>query len=387
MANFDADVAVIGLGSMGSFAFWQLARMEVNVIGFERFKPGHDNGAGHGETRIFRTAYGEGVEYVPFLQDARRLWKELEEETGVELYTEVGGLMVGEVGSEFISNVKESVKQYDLLHQNFNGTEAKEYLPQLTFKENDTAVLERFAGFVKPELAIETAVERGIELGGTIYTESPVTAIEPDSEGVTISCGDKNFRVGKIIIAAGGWTSKLMPQLELPVWIERQVLVWYEAENPEIFAPDKFPIFYRDLGDDIGFYGFPSVDGKTVKVAFHHGGVEVDHPDNVDREIHEETDLTPVTNKVLEYIPSLKPTPVKSKTCFYTNTEDGDFIVGRAPGLKNVVLLGPMAGHGFKFAPVMGKIGAYLATDKELDLDISIFDPNRFKNKVTTINN
>lgn len=61
----NADVAVIGLGSMGSMTIWQLARRGVSVIGFEQFGIGHDRGAAGGDTRIFRTAYAEGAEYVP----------------------------------------------------------------------------------------------------------------------------------------------------------------------------------------------------------------------------------------------------------------------------------------------------------------------------------
>ncbi len=373
----DADIAVIGLGSMGSFAFWQLASMGKSVIGFDRFRPGHDNGAGHGETRIFRTAYGEGVAYVPLLQAARELWRKLEAETSVELYVETGGTMFGPKDDNFITTVQESVQQYQLPHKVYEGPEAKKEYPQINFQDNQVAVFEELAGFVKPELAIETAVKRGEDLGGTVYTNSPVTRIDPDDDGVSIMCGDKQFRVKKVIVASGGWTSKLLPQLNLPVSLERQVLVWYKARNPELFTPDKFPIFSR-VSKGRGFYGFPSLDGETVKVAFHHGGVTADHPDHIDREIHE-SDLLALTEKVKKYLPNLIPEPVKAKTCFYTNTPDEHFVLGPAPGLQHVTLLGPMAGHGFKFAPIMGEIAAELATDKTPSLDIKMFDPNRFQ--------
>ncbi|MEK3887783.1 N-methyl-L-tryptophan oxidase [Bacillus sp. FSL K6-3431] len=372
----DADVAVIGLGSMGSFAFWQLARMGVNVVGFDRYRPGHDKGAGHGETRIFRTAYGEGVAYVPLLQAARDLWRELENETGVELYVETGGTMFGPKEDDFMTTVQESVQQYNLPHKIYDASEASKVYPQINFQENQIAVYEELAGFLKPELAIETAVNRGEELGGTVYTDSPVTTIIPDKNGVSISYGDKQIRVKKVIVASGGWTSKLLPQLKLPVSLERQVLVWYNARNPEQFTPEKFPIFSR-VSKGRGFYGFPSIDGKTVKVAFHHGGAIFDDPNEVDREIHD-ADLLPLTVKVRKYLPDLIPEPVKAKTCFYTNTPDEHFVLGAAPGLQNVTLLGPMAGHGFKFAPIMGKIAAELSTDTTPDIDISMFDPSRF---------
>ena len=63
MSELDADVAVVGLGSMGSMALWQLARRGVKAIGFEQFEPGHDRGSGHGESRIIRSRYAEGPQY------------------------------------------------------------------------------------------------------------------------------------------------------------------------------------------------------------------------------------------------------------------------------------------------------------------------------------
>lgn len=375
--TIDGDIAIVGLGSMGSFAFWQLAKLGVNVIGFDRYQPGHDQGAGHGETRIFRTAYGEGVEYVPLLQEARKLWRELEAETDTELYIENGGTMFGAKDDSFIQTVQKSVDQFNLPHKTMTGTEAKQAYPQIAFRENQIAVFENLAGFVKPELAIQTAVARGEQLGGKSFTDTEVTKIESDENGVTIISHDKTYRVKHVIVSSGGWTSSLVPQAKLPVQLERQVLVWYNAKNPEKFTPNKFPIFSR-MKDGIGFYGFPSIDGETVKVALHHGGEYINHPNEVDRDIHE-SDLAPVTALVKEYLPDLIPEPVKAKTCFYTNTPDEHFVLGPVPNDPNITLLGPMAGHGFKFAPIMGKIAAQLATGETPAFQISMFDPSRFE--------
>src|SRR2546427_4596214 len=75
---------------MGALSAWRLAARGARVIGFERFRPGHDRGSSHGDTRIFRTAYFESPEYVPLLQRAHRLWRQLEKESGAELLTIAG---------------------------------------------------------------------------------------------------------------------------------------------------------------------------------------------------------------------------------------------------------------------------------------------------------
>ncbi|MCP9982649.1 FAD-dependent oxidoreductase [Actinomadura madurae] len=72
--DMDAEVAVIGVGTMGSMAMWRLAERGVEAIGFERYAPGHDLGAAGGNTRLFRLAYMEGAHYVPLLKQALGLW-------------------------------------------------------------------------------------------------------------------------------------------------------------------------------------------------------------------------------------------------------------------------------------------------------------------------
>lgn len=374
--QFVKKIGVIGLGTMGSFAFWQLAKLGYDVTGFEQFTPGHKHGAGHGETRIFRTAYGEGTQYVPLLQEARNLWRDLEKDSGKNIYTETGGVMFGLPDDVFIETVQASVNQFDLPHEKWTATDASQTFPQINLLENQVAIYEKFAGFIRAEKATQTAVEQGLANGGQANLQTEVKKIIPSDTGVTVMTDDNEYRFDRVIVAVGGWTNSLLPELNLPTTIERQVLVWYEARHPEKFSPERFPIFSR-MKDGIGFYGFPTVDEKTVKVAFHHGGSTFNHPNEVDRQIHE-SDFSSLNELVATYLPDLKPDPIRAETCFYTNTPDEHFIIGQHNKIPNTVLLGPMAGHGFKFAPILGKIAAEKVVDKQLTLAIDMFDPNRF---------
>jgi sarcosine oxidase len=90
-----ADVIVVGLGAMGSASLYQLARGGARLIGIDRFRPPHDRGSSHGESRITRQAIGEGEEYVPFVLRSHEIWRELEAETGASLLFPVGGLILG----------------------------------------------------------------------------------------------------------------------------------------------------------------------------------------------------------------------------------------------------------------------------------------------------
>jgi sarcosine oxidase len=73
----------------------------------------------------------------------------------------------------------------------------------------------------------------------------------------------------------------------------------------------------------------------------------------------------------------LRARPDRARVCLYTNTPDGHFLVGPAPGLPGVTLLSACSGHGFKFAPVMGEIAADLALAGATEHPIGQFSPER----------
>src|SRR5438876_4489379 len=98
-----ADVAVVGLGAMGSMAAWRLASRGARVIGFDRYDPPHTMGSSHGQPRIIRSAYYEGPGYVPLVREAFELWRALQRASEESLLTMTVALMIGPPDSELVS--------------------------------------------------------------------------------------------------------------------------------------------------------------------------------------------------------------------------------------------------------------------------------------------
>ena len=115
MAAF--DVAVIGLGAMGSAALFSLARQGQRVVGIEQFEPAHDKGSSHGESRIIRLSYFEHPSYVPLVRRALEKWRELEELSGQTILTVTGVLEAGYPGSPIVSGSLEASRQHDHTHE------------------------------------------------------------------------------------------------------------------------------------------------------------------------------------------------------------------------------------------------------------------------------
>ena len=80
-----------------------------------------------------------------------------------------------------------------------------------------------------------------------------------------------------------------------------------------------------------------------------------------------------------DHVPAANGRLLAAKTCLYTVTPDGDFIIDRMPGSPSIIVASPCSGHGFKFAPVIGEILADLATTGTTRHDISRFRLDRFR--------
>jgi sarcosine oxidase len=370
------DVAVIGLGAMGSAALWRVAARGASVVGFERFEPGHDKGSSHGDSRIIRTAYYEGPHYVPLVQCAFPLWRRLEHESGTALLTMTGALMIGPPDCDLVAGALSSARDHGLAHELLDGDQMRRRYPQVHLQPGEVALVEQQAGILRPEAAIGAMVRRAEALGATVLRHSIVEAVEADAGAVRISAGGRTYRARHAIVAVGSWLPDLLPVLRAPLQVERQVILWWPVRDPDLFSPRRFPVFMHEIAPGRIRYGIPSLDAATVKIGVHHEG-EVTTADTIDREVHPR-DLAPVQRYLRAYLPDVEPVVVRARVCMYTNTPDHHFLIGTPSGLAGVTVISVCSGHGFKYAPVVGDAAADLALEDRTSYPIDLFTPARF---------
>lgn len=214
-------VAVVGVGTMGSQAAWRLAARGVEVVGYDRYAPGHDRGAAGGETRIFRSAHFEDSRYVPLLKHADALWEQLQQETGRELRRLTGCLLMGPADHHQMATVLQSIAEHGLDHEVLDAESLAERLPQFRIEDADAAVLDRRAGFIRPELTIQTAARRAEQLGARIHRYATVREIVPVANGVEIHTDSGSERFDTAVVTVGPWVNDLLPDLPWEVDIRR----------------------------------------------------------------------------------------------------------------------------------------------------------------------
>ena len=371
------DVAVIGLGAMGSAALFNLARQGQRVIGIEQFEPGHDKGSSHGESRIIRLSYFEHPSYVPLARRAMEKWRELEQLCRHNILTVTGVLEAGYPGCPIVEGSLEASRLHGLDHEVLDAAEINRRFPAFKVPPHWTGLYQPEGGFLRPELAIQQFVGLAERHGAEVRTGTRVLAIEPLGSGVRVRTEAGEIEAGSVIVAAGAWIGDFAPELKPHLKLTRQVLGWFEPLQPAYYSPDRCPVFILESEDD-ACYGFPDFAGTGVKTASHRKGAYLPSADDLSQD-GGAADEAQIRRMLALAMPEANGPLRAMRTCMYTRTPDEDFVIDRSSADPRIILASPCSGHGFKFASVIGEVLADLALGKTPANDISRFKLERFR--------
>lgn len=353
------DIIVLGVGGMGSATCRELAARGISVLGLDQFPLVHDRGSSHGESRIIRKAYFEHPNYVPLLHRAYEKWHELEQATGRELFLPTGLVLSGPQNGETIRGARESAAQHQLTIENYTTDEGRRRFPGLHFPDDHDVVFEPGAGTLKVDDCVRAHVDEAIRLGATLRGDEPVIDWTSDRNEVRVTTSIRTYTAKKLIISAGAWANNNLPNLGKRFRVLRKFVGWFPTQSNAYRAADGMPTYFFELPHGT-FYGFPSFDGQTVKVAEHSGGEEVTNPANVDRSLRPD-DSTRLEAFLSHFLPDVTPKITRHSVCLYTMTTDQHFVIDTLPHDQNVIFAAGFSGHGFKFCPVIGEILADIA--------------------------
>jgi sarcosine oxidase len=347
------DLAVAGLGAMGAAVAWRASKRGLTVVGLDRYHPPHALGSTHGRSRIIREAYYEHPQYVPIVQQAYRLWAELEASAQVRLFQACGGLMIGTPDSRLLSGARDSAARHHLPVQEWTAAELRARVPALMPGDDMIALFEPRAGVLDPERGVGVMLAQAESCGATLRFETPVTRWEAGGNHVTLLAGSDEIVARQLVFTAGGWTPSLVPGLGVPLTVERAVQYWFATGDDNRFSPARLPIFLLETRDERWLYGLPD-QGAGLKLAEHHHGEDAT-PDTLRRDVSME-ERGAFRGLAAPYVSDLPPMPADASVCFYTNTPDEHFVLDWHPLHPAVYVVSACSGHGFKFAPAIGEL-------------------------------
>jgi sarcosine oxidase len=367
------DAVVVGVGGMGSAALYHLARRGQRVLGIERFDVLHEHGSSHGYTRIIRLAYFEHSDYVPLVRRAYELWHELEEEAGERLLT-VTGIVEG--GERITDGVLRACADHDLEHEVLSGAEVGRRFPAYRLPAELEVVYQADGGFVVPERCIVAHVAGALSRGAELRARERVLEWEETGSAVRVRTDRGVVETDRLVLTAGAWSQDVARLPAGSVRGVRQALAWLQPTRPELFAPERMPVFNLVL-DGEHFYGFPIHGIPGFKLGRYERQGESGDPDRISRG-PTLADEAPLRAFAESYFPDGAGPTVALKTCLFEPSPDEHFIVDRHPDAPSVVVAAGFSGHGFKFCPVIGEILADLALDGSTRHDIELFRLDRF---------
>jgi sarcosine oxidase len=385
------DAIVLGLGAMGAAAIYQLAKRGKAVLGIDQFSPPHQYGSSHGESRIIRQAIGEGEHYVPLVLRSYELFREIEKETGIELLTITGGLTLESRESEavmhgrhnFLDQAVSCAQKFNIRHEILEPQDIRKRYPQFGVTK-ERGYFEYDTGFLRPERCVEAQLRLAQHYGAILQTDEKVISIAPGGNSeVTIRTSRAVYAAEKVAVTAGPWISDFLPPAYRQFFkVYRQVMYWFTIRDDfrSTFLPGQFPIFIWifETGRSFGFYGFPSLDGKTIKLASEQYDV-VTTANEEHRAVSEAEKRAAYSDYVRERLPGLSDRCASAASCLYTTTPDSNFVIDFHPDSDRIIIASPCSGHGFKHSAAIGEVLAELAVNGASTIDISSFSIKRFK--------
>lgn len=373
------DIAIIGAGVMGAAAACEMARDGARVALIDQGRLPNPRAASVDHSKVFRFAYPDPF-YAGLAADALKLWRQSERETETELMTQTGLLMIGSRDAQ--PGYQDSLDSYNALRsigleaEMITGEEAARLFPQFNADAIAYGVLDPSGAILHAERAVAAFINLARRRGASAIENLRVTEIKNRGSVIHLTAlGGEVIECDRAMAASGPWTRNLLPEIKNLLTTTRQEVFYFEPTAAQGYGVGEFPIFFAT---DTGFYGFPIHHEGAMKIANHEKGVPVD-PDRVTQSVSPEA-INECRVFFADFIPGLADARIKeTRVCIYNNTPDDDFIIDWHPELEGVLIVTGFSGHGFKFGPLIGRIGAELLLSGRTSYSIDRFRLSRFE--------
>ncbi len=355
------DAAVIGGGANGLATAWHLARQRAGRVALiERFALAHNRGSSHGAARITRSSYGDAT-HVRLMRIAHEEeWPRLERDSGATLIHRCDGVFFGPSDGP-IRSYAAAVAEAGAAVEAIDPAEARRRFPAFTFVNADQVLHDRTGGLIDAAASIAALVRVCLIEGVFIHEHTQVLGWSPVGNRTRIDTSRGAMTADRVVFASGAWTTTLLPQLARRLTVKRQSVGYWPLRGDQARANlGSFPVWaYFGPGSNGLAYGLPTYQSPGLKAAFHETAGAADDPEAI--EIARADTLAEVEEFLREQLTLPLAPRAHAETCLYTSTDDEDFVIDVISEDPHLTVLSACSGHGFKFAPLSGRVAANLA--------------------------
>ena len=360
-------VGVVGAGIFGVGTAIELRSRGHDVTLFEQGAIPYENASSTDVAKaIRRVNYAPNHPYVELVERSGRKWAEWQRRLGGSFYFQTGQISIySESELTDGGDALASINHLEATRQEFGvltREQAAARFPQLAFDDTDERIIfDSWAGYLASGQAVTDLARLAAADGVTLRDHTRVLGLEEAASGVEVATGSGSAEFDRVVVAAGPWVGMLLPEVDASMLISRQQMAFFRPVDTAPFRADVFPGWSWHPKTQ-GWYGFPLLADGSVKVANDMVGEEVDS--DVER-----TNTDAFLEEVREFAARRFPELAKGeflggRSCLYTNTPDGHFVVDWAPGMNRTIVAGGGSGHGFKFGGSIGEVIADALEDK-----------------------
>ena len=361
---------------MGVATAYALSRMtEKKITLLDRYGLGNEYCSSNDVNRVFRYAYGNDQYYTTMAIQSLGLWREIEKESRQELLIPTGLLMLeGEDrhANEFNESSFNTLTKLGFGAKLYEGPELKKRFPQF---RPSRGFFDPHGGVLLASKSLEAMASQA-QAKGVRIVEKHVTEFRERS-GLEIETSDgETIRAQKLVVTVGPWSSRFLKNGLTSISPTRQQVVYLRPPRDiEKFRPTSCPVFFTDH-----HYGLPAAGIDGVKIS-NKELVDLVEPETASRVV-DQKQIEECKIACQKFIPDLADGEVvKSRVCLYDMTANSDFVIDRDPDDSDIVYGYGFSGHGFKFAPLIGKLLAELVLDREPSFDLSQFSARNSQRK------
>ena len=383
------DVVVVGGGVMGSATAYHAANRGLKTLLLEQFDFLHHRGSSHGESRTIRANHSRYY-YYPLVMESYSLWQQAEAQVGYKVYFPAHHLDMGPADDPTLLAILDNCHRHNISHEVLRCHQlAQKFSGCIDIPDDWIGLFNHLGGVIKPTKAVAMFQTLAHKNGAVLRDNTEVTNIEKDENGVAVfTAGGETFHGKKCVVTVGAWVNKLIKKVsgvELPVQpLETYAIYWRVKEGHEgdFAIGGDFPTFSSYGGEGgVHVFGTPTLEFPGLIKVTVHAGSPCD-PDK--RPWGSGVNMNELKEWVQGRFKGLVDSgePVVKQACMYSMTPDEDYVVDFLGGEfgKDVVVGGGFSGHGFKMAPVIGRILTELAVDGVANgVDIKPFRIGRFK--------
>lgn len=375
------EVLIVGGGVTGAAAAYALARRGRRVLLLEQFAIGHARGSSHGLSRLIGFAYPQRY-YTQLAIAARQAWADLEADTGQRLLIKTGVLDIGATSLPSLHACAANLAAAGASFEQLSAAELRARFPQLAITDQTIGLYQPDGGMLPASRCVATLIEQARRYGATIAVGVRVDRIMPDGSGVRVDAAGATYRAQRIVMAAGSYTPVLLRSLGIsfPLLVTREQVAFFLARDRVLSKAGYLPVIVdHSDGRDPSLICFPDL-GEGVK-AERHGVGPLVHDPYEPPPPPDPAENERIARRLEQTLPGFASRLVRAETCRYTHTPDGDFLIDRHPEYGQIAIAVPCAGHGFKFAPLIGEILADLAIQGTTLYDIAPFRLDRLRKR------